>query len=65
MSDEKSRPYTPARMTAQEFQELGTFFKQLIAENPLIKASVIAAGIGGALEGLHILWLALRFVARF
>ena len=52
-------------MTAQEFQELGTFFKQLIAENPLIKASVIAAGIGGALEGLHILWLALRFVARF
>jgi hypothetical protein len=65
MSDEKGRPYTPARLTTQEFQELGTFFKQLLAENPFLKASIIAAGIGGALEGLHILWLALRFVARF
>jgi hypothetical protein len=52
--------YTPAQLPTKEFIALGVFFKQLLAENPLIKASIIAAGIGGALEGLHILWLAVR-----
>jgi hypothetical protein len=41
------------------------FFKELLAENPLVKASIIAAGIGGALGGLHIIWLAIRYLAKF
>jgi hypothetical protein len=65
MSDEnKGRGYTPARLTTQEIQDLGHFFKQLLADNPIIKMSIIAAGIGGFLEALHILWLAIRFMLR-
>lgn len=52
--------YTPAHLTPESFMALGVFFKQLLAENPIIKASVIAAGIGGALGALHVLWLAAR-----
>jgi hypothetical protein len=51
--------------TFSEFQRMAEFFKGFLAENPLVKASIIAAGIGGALEGLHILWLVIRFLARF
>ena len=51
--------------TFSQFEQMAEFFKQLLAENPLVKASIIAAGIGGALEGLHILWLALRYLAKF
>ena len=38
-------------------------FKELIEASPL-KWWVIAAGIGGALDGLHVLWLAARFLYR-
>jgi hypothetical protein len=41
------------------------FFKDLLAENPLVWYSIYAAGIGGALEGFHIVWLILRYVLRF
>jgi len=55
--------YTPApRMTADEFQRLGLFFKELLADSPAIKWSIIAAGVGGLLEALHIAWLAARFL---
>ena len=54
--------YTPARRSTEEFMALGVFFKQLLAENPLIKASIVAAGIGGALESLHVLWLAGKYL---
>jgi hypothetical protein len=40
-------------LTIDEFQ----YIRDLFAENPLIKWAIIAAGIGGALEALHILWL--------
>ena len=52
------------RLTMEEFQSMATFFKQLLAENPLIKISIIVAGIGGGLEAIHILWLCWRFVFR-
>lgn len=55
----------PARLTTREFQCLARIIKDLLAENPLVKAAIIAAGIGGALEGLHILWLVVRFMAKF
>jgi hypothetical protein len=57
MSPRKPGGYNPARLSAEEFQSLGIFFKDLFAENPLIKYSIIAAGIAGALESLHIGWL--------
>lgn len=57
--------YSPARLTPEEFQSLGIFFKQLLAENPAVKASIIAAGVGGALEGLHVVWLLIRYALRF
>jgi hypothetical protein len=49
-------------MTADEFQRLGLFFKELLADSPAIKWSIIAAGVGGLLEALHIAWLAARFL---
>jgi hypothetical protein len=49
-------------MSSEEFQKLGFFFKELLAENPVLKVSIIAAGIGGALDGLHVVWLFLKFV---
>jgi len=45
-----------------EVQSQAIFWKNLLAENPLIKAAIITAGIGGLFEALHILWLAVRFV---
>jgi hypothetical protein len=57
--------YTPGRLTAEEIQSLGMFFKQLLADNPLVKAAIIAAGIGGAFEILHTLWLARSYLAKF
>lgn len=55
----------PARLTPEEFQSLGLFFKGLLNENPLIKASIIAAGVAGVLESLHIAWLAARYIWKF
>ena len=51
----------PARLTAAEFQELGFFFKKLL-ENKYLAPWVIAAGIGAILEGLHVIWLAGRYL---
>jgi hypothetical protein len=57
--DEKSRysPAKPSKFTLADFQG----FKELIEASPL-KWWVIAAGIGGALEGIHILWLFFKFL---
>ena len=60
----KGGGYTPARLTPEEVRILGSFFKELLAENPIIKASIIAAGVGGALEAMHIIWLAIRFLLQ-
>jgi hypothetical protein len=54
-------PGDTARLTAAEFQELGFFFKRLL-ENKYLAPWVIAAGIGAILEGLHVLWLAARYL---
>jgi hypothetical protein len=52
-------PAKPSKFTLADLQG----FKELIEASPL-KWWVIAAGIGGGLEGLHILWLAARFLYR-
>jgi len=62
---EPSTPFTPVRMSVEEFQGIALFFKQFLAENPVLKASIIAAGVGGVFETLHCIWLALRYIFRF
>jgi hypothetical protein len=57
-------PARPAKMTAEEFQSLGHFFKEIFAENPLIKIAIYAAGLGGALDSFHILWLFLKWAVH-
>jgi hypothetical protein len=49
------------RLTPAEFQELGFFFKQLL-ENRYLAPWVIAAAVGAILEGLHVVWLAFRYL---
>jgi hypothetical protein len=55
----KGGGFNPPRMTPQQFQKLATFFKDYLADNPVIKWSIIAAGIGGVFETAHTLWLLL------
>ena len=45
------------RFTFGDIQKFGNLFKQLLAESPAVKWSIIAAGAAGALETIHILWL--------
>jgi hypothetical protein len=60
----KAGGYQPSRLTTDEFQRLAKLFKELLAENPLVRASIIAAGVGGAFGTLHVLWMAARFLVR-
>ena len=71
MSDSKRKnPYTPARltrptrMTIDDIQQLGGFFKELIDSSGL-KVWIILAGLGSAVEIAHIIWLAVRYVYKF
>jgi hypothetical protein len=52
-------------MSIDDVERIGTFFKRLLADSPAIKWSIIAAGIAGVLESIHILWLALRYIKGF
>jgi hypothetical protein len=51
------------RLSTREFQELGDFFKKLLQESHLAKW-IVLAGLGAAIEILHILWLAARFLLK-
>ena len=53
----KGSGYNPPRMTLDQFREFANFFRDFLSETPVIKWSIIVAGIGGAVETLHILWL--------
>jgi hypothetical protein len=57
-------PSSPARLTPEEFQSIALFFKQFL-ESTTLKWWIIAAGVGGALEGAHILWLGVRYYFKF
>jgi hypothetical protein len=56
--------YTPARMTVSEFEQFADVIKKLVNDSGL-KWWIIAAGIGGIAETLHILWLAFRYLKGF
>jgi hypothetical protein len=50
--------YNPVpRLTLKQFREYADFFKEILSDNPLVKWSIVAAGVGGLLETVHILWL--------
>jgi hypothetical protein len=56
-------PSGPPRLTVEEYQSIALFFKQFL-EGTSLKWWIIAAGVGGALEALHIVWLAIRYFAK-
>jgi hypothetical protein len=39
------------------FKGMANFFKAYLSDNPLIKWSIVLAGIGGAFETMHNVWL--------
>jgi hypothetical protein len=49
--------FNPPRMTAQQFQDFAIFIRDFLAEKPLIKYSILLAGIGGVFEAVHDTWL--------
>lgn len=57
-------PQPPARLTIEELQTLGAFFKKLLDDSKLTWA-IYAAGFAAVLEILHIIWLGFRFAFRF
>lgn len=61
-------PYTPSKrptkLTLEEMKDVAEFFRELFRDSWL-PMWIVIAGVGALLEGLHILWLLLRYVARF
>jgi hypothetical protein len=56
-----TRPY---RLTAAEIQRLEYFAKRVYDSKWTVPCA-IAAAIGAALEGIHIIWLAIRYCFKF
>jgi hypothetical protein len=57
--------FNPSRLTFDEVKQYADLFKDLLKENPVVKWSIIMAGVGGLCEILHTLWLAARFAFGF
>jgi hypothetical protein len=52
-------PLTPeTRYTFEDIQKMFSLTKQILEDSPLIKWSIIAAGVGGIAEASHVIWLA-------
>jgi hypothetical protein len=49
--------FNPPKLTIGQFKEIANFFKDLLSENPVVKWSIVLAGIGGAFEAVHDSWL--------
>jgi len=64
MSPRKGGSVNPS-FTIPQFQKLLEFARELLSESPLIKAAIIMAGVGGLVELLHTIWLAIRYLAKF
>jgi len=56
-----ANPAAPASLTPAQLQEWSWALKQL-SENKWVVPAVLVAGLAGALEILHLLFLAIRFV---
>lgn len=55
---------TKARLTVDEIKDVAAFFKGLFEDSSLA-AWIKVAGIGAAIEGLHIVWLIIRYFGKF
>jgi len=65
-NDKVGGSFSPsAKLTIDQWQQMALFFRDFLADKPVIKWSIIAAGVGGLAEALHTLWLAARFIFRF
>jgi hypothetical protein len=51
--------------TFSQWQRIMEFTKDLLAEDPIIRYAIIAAGIGGVVELFHTIWLAIRYLGKF
>jgi hypothetical protein len=58
------RGVTPSYSFSQ-WRKMMEFTKELLAESPILKYSIIAAGVGGVFEAGHTIWLAIRYFAKF
>jgi hypothetical protein len=58
------RGVTPS-YTFSQWQKIMEFARELLAEDPLVRYSIIAAGIGGLVELIHTIWLAIRYLGKF
>jgi hypothetical protein len=59
-NNDKPRGYQPAKITIDDVERLTKLFKEIFAEQPLIKWSIYLAGLGGLCETLHFAWLVLK-----
>jgi hypothetical protein len=55
-SSERPRPYQPAKISIDDYERLTRMFKDLFAEQPLIKWSIYFAGIAGVCETIDFIW---------
>ena len=51
--------------TFSQWQKIMEFARELLAESPVLKYSIIAAGVAGVCEIGHTIWLAIRYLAKF
>jgi hypothetical protein len=50
-------PPRKPRLNVDQFREFANLFKELVSENPLVKWSIVCAGLGGVFEAVHDTWL--------
>jgi len=58
-------PSRPEKFSIDAIRQFVALFKELLNEHPVIRWSIIAAGVAGVFDVLHTVWLALRFIFRF
>jgi hypothetical protein len=61
-NSDKPRGYQPAKITIDDVERLSKLFKELFAEQPLIKWAIYFAGIGGLCGALDFLWKLIQHV---
>jgi hypothetical protein len=54
----------PGKWTFAEFKQVSEFTKDLLADQPLIKYSIYAAGVAGLLDTIHWIYVGIVFVAK-
>jgi hypothetical protein len=54
----------PGKWTLAEFKQAAALVKDLLADQPLIKFSIYAAGLAGALDCIHWIWLFILFLQK-